>query len=117
MHVYTGADEYQRFKEDTAKALSEGDVLMSPGAAAAVVGVSRQRLHQLTQDGVIEAWVYHEERRRLFGPFRKELTYMDVSMSDVLRWGLKSKRLDPDADLGSFTLALGKILATVKGEM
>ncbi len=114
MHVYTGANEYQRFKEDTAKAMAEGDVLMSPGGAAAVVGVSRQRLHQLAQDGVIQAWVYHEERRRLLGPSKKELTYMDVSMADVLRWGLRTGRLVPDADLGAFTLSLGGLFASVK---
>ena len=117
MHVYTGLDELQRFQDDTAKAFANGHVLMSPGGAAAAVGTSRQRMHQLIRDGTVEAWLYYEVRRSLFAPPKQDLAYAYVSMADVFRWALKTGKLPPDADLGGFELSMRKTFDAVKAEV
>lgn len=61
---------------------SEDDALLSPGEAAAFLGISRQRLTQLREKGQVRAsrmghfWVYPrsslQERKAQFGSHTKE---------------------------------------------
>lgn len=115
---YVGEDEQQPFHEEVTRLLNEGHCLFSPGGAAHAIGVSRQRIHQIVEDDRhnVRAWAYYEDRRRLLFKPKKILTYMYVSMDDLLRYAIAIGRIDSQADLEVESPRLNAALEIVKRE-
>jgi hypothetical protein len=113
---YFGETQQQAFHEEIARLIGEGHCIYSPGGAAAAVGLTRQRIHQLIEDDRfnIRAWAYYEDRQRMFRKPQKVLAYMYVSMPDLLRYAVATGRIESKDDLGAFSPLLLDALDAVK---
>lgn len=119
LYKYVGEDEQQAFHEEIARLIGEGLVMFSPGGAANAVGLSRQRIHQLIEDDRfgIRAWAYYEDRRRTFRKPQQTLTYMLVSMPDLLRYVVSTGRIESQDDLGVESPRLHEALDAAKRKL
>lgn len=79
--VFKSNEEFGRYADKNPEVYQS----YSPGGAASMLGVSRQRVHQLYEAGLLRAWVIYDE---LAGPCNEpagcKASYIFISAADVL---------------------------------
>ena len=69
---------------DVVRAVPGGTV--SPGGAAVMLGVSRQRIQEIVKLPGVRAWVFHY-------PFSVQAAYMEISVRDIVAYGFRVGRI------------------------
>ena len=67
---------------------------VSPGGAAAILGVSRQRINDLCHEGRLRHWKFYSR------PGMQLPEMMDVSVRDLVEYGVRYGRIRSYADVG-----------------
>lgn len=103
---FRGRDKWSDFLNTLVEADREGGTI-SPGGGGILLGVSRQRVYELVQTfRDVRAWAFYEGNTR-------QATVYEVSIRDLLRWGVRSGRIQGEADLGYRSPKVREILAEV----
>lgn len=99
---FRGRAQFREFLDTVARVEEEGGTI-SPGGAAALLRVSRQRIHKLIHDNPsVRAWTYAENwlAQALTDRGLSSLVYIEISVRDLVRYGVRRGRLDSAADSG-----------------
>lgn len=110
VHEFKGRATWRAFLETLVVADNEGGTI-SPGGAAQMLGITRQRVHDIVNERPdVRAWAYYTDRDNKARVF-------EISVPDILRWGVRTGRLKSEEDLGlewqGLKLQLRQILANV----
>lgn len=101
---YVGDEDYARFLDAT-NAEQEDCGVISPGGAAMLLRVSRQRVYQIINDRAdVRAWAFFEHRAS------QRPSELYVSIRDLVRYG-KEQREMTEADFGFFGLRIEAAVA------
>lgn len=73
VHIYKGRERFHAYLD--AVRSYEG-ATVSPGGAAAILGVTRQRIHQLMKAGRLESWLFYDGERG------NRPSYCEISVAD-----------------------------------
>lgn len=93
VQAYRGREQWRAYLEQLEQADEEGGTL-SPGGAALLLRVSRQRVLELCETHAdIRAWAYYET-------WGKQAVAYEVSVPDLLRWAVRVGRVRSIEDLG-----------------
>jgi len=87
------------------------DRVISPGGAAALLRVSRQRIWQIVELPEVRCWTYYE------GWFNKTLHMADISVKDLVRYGVRTGRIKTVGDIGILWPEAQSMLDEVKSEL
>ena len=103
---FRGRERWSDFLNTLVEADREGGTI-SPGGAGILLGVSRQRTYELVQTFPdVRAWAFYEGNTR-------QATVYEISIRDLLRWGVRVGRIRSEADLGYQSDKVREILAEV----
>ena len=92
MKKYRGWSEYRRFLSDCAAA-AQGDVLVTPYVAAAILGYSKVSIRRVLDQEEIVSWGWYESDKY-------HASEIMVSVRSLVQFGLKKGRLgDYDGEL------------------
>ena len=84
---FRGRENFQAYLE----ALGQVDGgTVSPGGAAALLGVSRQGIDRLIEFGHLRAWEFYE------GWPKPRVTYREISARDLIRYGVRTGKIESD---------------------
>ena len=67
--------------------------LISPGGAAAMLGVSRKTIHTLCKRGVLRAFASDDEDQ--WGPIKFGPRWVYIPIADIKRYGERTGRIEP----------------------
>ena len=89
---FYGRDEWSEYLK-AVEAEDQVGGTASPGTAGALLGVSRQRIQQIVDSFPdVRAWLYYERKGR-------QSAMYEVSVRDLLRWAVRSGRIQSEEDL------------------
>lgn len=91
---FRGREEWSAYLQALSDEDRDGLSTISPGGAATLVGVSRQRILSLIDQPLtsVRAWEFYEG-------FGRQARYVEVSVLDLLRWALDTGRIQPGQEL------------------
>lgn len=116
VYKYVGSQQMGKFLDDV-RSVADNDIMVSPAGAAALLGLSRQRIHQILDEREdVRAWAFYEQHRRLLRTELKQ-AYMYLSVADLLRYGLRTGRIETSEDLGLALVGVEELLDNVKAEL
>src|SRR4051794_29936530 len=92
INAFRGRERFQVYLQALEEQQSEGGTV-SPGGAAAILGVSRQRVHDLLREGRFRAWAFYERPVDRAG-------YVEIAVRDIVEHGVRIGALRSAADSG-----------------
>lgn len=104
IYIYTGKQKQQYFSD----LLQVEGGTISPGGAAQMLGVTRQRASQLPESQEIRAWAYYPE-------FSRHAALLEISVRDILAYGIRIGRFKEFTDVGLGFPALQEEFERLKG--
>lgn len=90
LHKYYAEEDHARFLRDVV----DNAPTVSPGGVTQLLKCSREFVHQLIEAEQVETWVEYS------GFLRRRASQIEVSVLDVVRYGLKSGRITKHSILG-----------------
>lgn len=114
VYEFKGRSQVEEYFRVCAAMQEEGGTL-SPGGAAALLGITRQSVHELIRENPnIRAWVFYEDY--LFGLMQRA-AYLEISVVDLVRHGVRTGRIDSVEDCGIAFPRLAGIIEQAKAEL
>lgn len=89
--IFRGRENFQAYL-DAVRQVEAGTV--SPGGAGMILGVSRQGIDKLIETGHLRAWLFYE------GWPKPRCTYKEISVRDLIEYGVRTGRIESKADCG-----------------
>jgi len=94
---YVGRENYWQYDDELSRFRRESKYgrfgLVSPGGVALILGVSRQRVHQIIARDEIDAYVFYESENKPF-------SFCEIPVYQVIRYGVSVGRINSTADIG-----------------
>jgi hypothetical protein len=94
VYEYRGRGRWSEFLKALQDEDTDGLSTISPGGAATLLGVTRQRIFELLEQRFagVRAWAFYEDDS-------KRASVVEVSVLDLLHWGVRVKRIQAGQEL------------------